>query len=178
MNTWHHIHCLIVQSKYDENEAYWRTTVCRLRAQCVWDRWALEMFTWNHNSFSTCSIKVLKENLTSFKTIIFYEQCLSLFVRISRMKLHSILKDKTQYWHLFIRSFYYTRHLWGLLFCFKPCRRFESILVFHCKDTQAVELQVPVALAACRDNAECFKRSWTFLFTEYVQSPTVWLEAV
>lgn len=49
------------------------------------------------------------------------------------------------------------RHLGGRLFRFKPCR-FESIIVFHCKDTQAVELEEQVALAACSGRAEWFRR--------------------
>lgn len=37
------------------------------------------------------------------------------------------------------------------------CRRFERILVFYCKDTQAVELEVPIALAAYSGKSEWFK---------------------
>lgn len=50
--------------------------------------------------------------------------------------------------------------------CSVVCERFEKILVFYCEDAQAAELEVPVALAACSSEAERFRRSWTFLFSQ------------
>lgn len=52
--------------------------------------------------------------------------------------------------------------------CFALQEVLRGFLSFYCKDTQAVELEVPVALAACGGKAERFKRRWTVLFTEHL----------